>query len=132
MNRQETNHPQESGTSTQKIIEKAMQSYTAEERWESIYLFSSEGLLMASYGSSNSYHEEKLLEFSFSLIGTVQMLEKNIPIKEIIIKGKEKKWLVFEYLQAWGENMILSAVVSGKKGYRRAIKKVIRQIQNLN
>ena len=119
-------------TTAQETIERAMQSFGEKDRWESIYLFSSEGLLMAHEGKSDIYNEENLLEFAFSLIETVQLLGGNIPVKEIAIRGKERKNLIFQYIEVWGENVILAAVISGKRGYRRAMKKVLKQIQNVN
>ena len=119
-------------TTAQETIERAMHSFGENDRWESMYLFSSEGLLMAHEGKSDTYNEENLLEFAFSLIETVQLLGGNIPVKEITIRGSERKLLVFQYIEAWEDNVILAAVVSGKRGYRRAMKQVIKQIQNIN
>jgi hypothetical protein len=116
----------------QETIERAMRSFGEKGRWECMYLFSSEGLLMAREGKSETYNEENLLEFAFSQFETVQLLGGNIPTKEITIRGRERKMLVFQYIEAWEVNMILVAVVSRKRGYRRAMNKVIRQIQNIN
>jgi hypothetical protein len=119
-------------TTVQETIEKAMRSFGEKDRWESMYLFSSEGLLMAREGKSDAYNEENLLEFAFSLIETVRLLGGNIPVKEITIRGREKKMLIFQYIEAWEEYVILAAVISGKRGYRRAVNKVVKQIQNVN
>jgi len=112
-------------------IESIMKDYVEEERWKSIFLFSSEGLLMASYGISQIYNEEKLLEFSFSLIDTVKLLGNEPSVKEIIIRGKEKKILIFRYFHALEDDLVIAAVISGKKGYRRALSKVIKLICSL-
>ena len=70
-----------SGSTVQVEIETAMRGLGKGERWESIFLFSSEGLLMARHGFSSAYDEEKLLEFAFSLIGVVR-LEELSPLLE--------------------------------------------------
>ena len=119
-------------TTAQETIERAMRSFGEKDRWESMYLFSTEGLLMAREGKSDVYNEENLLEFAFSLIETVRLLGGNIPVKEITIRGRERKMLIFQYIEAWGEYVILAAVISGKRGYRRAMNKVVKQIQNVN
>jgi len=120
-----------SGSTVQAEIEAAMRDSGEGERWESIFLFSSEGLLMARHGFSPAYDEENLLEFAFSLIGVVRLIENDLPVKEIVVKGKEKKRLVFRYFEAWGEQVVLAAVVSGRKGFRRAIGKLMRFIRGL-
>ena len=112
-------------------IESIMKNYVDEERCESVFLFSSEGLLMASYGISQIYNEEKLLEFSFSLIDIVKLFGNEPPVKEIIIRGKEKKILIFRYFHALEDDLVIAAVVSGKKGYRRALSKLIKLIYSL-
>lgn len=118
-------------TPIQETIESAMQTFQAEERWESIFLFSSEGLLMASLGTSPQYNEEKLLEFSFSLMEAVRSLDKTLPMMEMRLRGKGQKTLVFRFFEGWEEELVLAAVVSGRKGYKRAMNKLIRLIQNL-
>lgn len=115
----------------QSTIEMTMRSFEGEERWDLIVLFSSEGLKMASAGKSPLYQDDNLLEFMFSLIETAQLLDTDIPVQEIIIRGKNKKWLVFRYFDAMEEQLVLGAVLSGKKGYRRAMKKLIRQVKAL-
>jgi hypothetical protein len=119
-------------TTAQETIERAMHFFGEKDRWESMYLFSSEGLLMAREGKSDTYNEENLLEFAFSLIETVQLLGGNVPVKEIAVRGKERKMLIFQYIEAWGESIILAAVISGKRGYRRAMNQVVKQIQKVN
>jgi hypothetical protein len=119
-------------TTAQETIERAMRFFGEKDRWESMYLFSSEGLLMAREGKSDTYNEENLLEFAFSLIETVQLLGGNVPVKEIAVRGKERKMLIFQYIEAWGESIILAAVISGKRGYRRAMNQVVKQIQKVN
>lgn len=112
-------------------IEEAMKDSFREERWESIFLFSGDGLLMAGQGSSPDYYEEKLLEFSFSLMEGLKRLDRHIPMMEIRLKGKRGRTLVFRYFEAWGEELVLAAVVSGRKGYKRALSGLIRLIREL-
>jgi hypothetical protein len=104
----------------QALIEAAMRRHEKEGRWECAFLFSSEGLLLAKSGSSDAYGEDLLLEFSFSLIQTVRLLGGGQPVKEALIRGEGHRKLVFSYFDAWGESMVLAAVVAGAKGHRRA------------
>lgn len=120
----------ETGLPVQYRLEALMKEFSAEGRWECIFLFSSEGLLMAKSGESVPYGEENLLEFSFSMIQTMSLLGESVPVKEVWIRGRERKAMVFRYFAAWGESMVLAAVVSGRKGYRKALNEIIRQIQN--
>ena len=68
-------------------IEAVMQEFFNEGRWESIFLFSSEGLVMASYGHSPGTEQEILLDFNFSLSNIVKLLDENVPIKEVAVRG---------------------------------------------
>ena len=120
------------GTPIQSKIEAAMKRFHEEERWESIFLFSSEGLLMASQRTSTAYGEENLLEFAFSLISMIRLLEDDIPVKEITVRGRNRKTLLFRYFDALGDDLVLAAVVSGKKGYRRALGKLVKLIRSFS
>lgn len=120
-----------SGSTVQVEIETAMRGLGKGERWESIFLFSSEGLLMARHGFSSAYDEEKLLEFAFSLIGVVRLVGTDLSVKEIVVKGRTNKRLVFRYFEAWDEQVVLAAVVSGRRSYRRAMGKLMRFIRGL-
>ena len=117
--------------SLQEKIESVMQTSHQEERWESIILFSSEGLLLASWGSSEDLTQDRLLEFAFSLIETTHLLEENMAVKEINIRSQGRRMMVFRYFQAWEEALILAAVVHGRKGYKRAMSRLIRHIQEV-
>lgn len=117
--------------SFQTKIENFMKLYHQEERWESIYLFSSDGLLMAGYKTSSDFNEDSLLEFAFSLINVAKLLNGKIPVNEITLRGEEKKLLVFRFFSAFEDELIIAAVVSNKKGYKRALNKLIKTIRTL-
>ena len=121
----------ESSVPLQQKIESAMAEFSMEQRWESIILYSAEGLKMAAHGTSPAYDQENLLEFAFAQIETVRLLGDRMPVKEILIQGRDRRILVFRYFDAWGSPVILSAVLAGRKGYRRAMVKLIDMIQKL-
>ena len=112
-------------------IEEAMQAFCDEERWESIFLFSSEGLLMARCGRSESYGQENLLEFVFALKNVWELLDDDLPAKEITVRGMHRRTLVFQGFMEWGERLTLAAVLSGRKGYRRAMRRLMKRIHDL-
>lgn len=113
-------------------IETIMQEFCDEGCWESIFMFSSEGLLMASYGNSPEYKLEHILEFNVSLINTIQHLDHHMPVNEMTVREKRGKIIVFRYFDAWGEQLSLTAVVSGRKGFRRALGRLVKFIQSLD
>lgn len=117
--------------SVQTHIENAMQGFEKENRWECIQLYSSDGLLMAGHGFSPVYGHDNLLEFNFSLIETIQLLGTEQPVKEIIIHGVERRRLVFQFFETIDDTVVLTAVLHGRKGYRRAMAKLIKLIQNI-
>ena len=65
-------------------IEAAMDTFQEQDRWETIILFSTEGLPMASHGRAAAVKESDLLQFAFSLIGTVRLLGETEPVKEVL------------------------------------------------
>lgn len=117
--------------SEQQRIESVMRQFSREDRWECIQLYSADGLLMAAHGESPVYNPDKLLEFSFSLIETVRLLEPDTRVKEIVIRGMQNRKLVFHFFNALDETMILAAVLHTRKGYRRAMDNVIRMIREI-
>ena len=121
----------DSDTSIQAQIESVMKHFHDEERWETVFLFSSEGLPMANHGASAAYGEENLLEFAFSLMDGARLIADDLPIKEITVRGKSRKRLVFRYFRALGDELVLGAVVSGRRGYRRALNRLVKHIQSL-
>jgi hypothetical protein len=112
-------------------IEAAMDTYQEEDRWENIVLFSSEGLAMASHGMAGAYQEGDLLQFAVSLVNAVRLFGEKAPVKEVLIRGDENRMLSFHFFEAWGEPVILAAVTTRKRGYRRAIAKLIDAIQQM-
>lgn len=125
------NETMTSPVSLQDQIEDAMRQFGEGDRWDCVFLFSSEGFKMASQGISLVYDQDALLEFSFSQIEAIKLLGDNPPVKEVLIFGKERNKLIFRYFEGLGENLILTAVVSGRKGYRRAMANLIRFVQQL-
>ena len=114
----------------QQQLEATMKTFQEEERWEAMTLFSSEGLPMASAGYSLVYNQENLLEFAFSLIESVHLLGQDMPAREITIRGRERKTMVFKYFEAWDDELIMAAVISGRKGYKRAMGKLIKWLKS--
>jgi hypothetical protein len=112
-------------------IEAVMDACQEGDRWESIVLFSSEGLPMASQGKASATPEGDLLQLAFSLLNTVRLLGEDGSVKEVIIRGDEHRLLSFHFFKAWGEPVILAAVTMRKRGYRRALVKLIHYIQQI-
>ena len=108
-----------------------MERFGKEERWERIVIFSRDGLPMAAWGRSEVYGDETLLEVGFSLMETARLLSPEGPVQEFAARGKEGKILVFQYLSVWGEPILLAAVASRRKGYRLALKNLIRDMASL-
>jgi hypothetical protein len=86
---------------------------------------------MARHGRFEAPTEDELLQFGFSLVNAVGLLGENAPVKEVILRGDEHRLLSFHFFQAWGEPVILAAVTATKRGYRRAVAKLIHYIQQI-
>jgi hypothetical protein len=108
-----------------------MERFGSEERWERIVIFSRDGLPMAAWGHSESYSDETLLEVGFSLMETANLLSPDGPVQDFVVQGKSGKLLVYQYLSVWDEPILLAAVASRKKGYRLALKTLIRDMASL-
>jgi hypothetical protein len=112
-------------------IEAAMDTYREGDRWEAAVLFSAEGLPMASQGASEAYGDSDLLQFAFALIGAVNLLGGGSGVREVWLDGRDKRVLSFHYFTAWGEALVLAAVAGRRRGYRRAVARLISYIQSL-
>ena len=86
---------------------------------------------MASHGSAGAYQEGDLLQFAVSLVNAVRLFGEKAPVKEVLIRGGENRMLAFHFFEAWGEPVILAAVTTRKRSYRRAIAKLIDAIQQM-
>jgi predicted regulator of Ras-like GTPase activity (Roadblock/LC7/MglB family) len=115
----------------QKELEQLMSEFAAEDRWEAVMLFSSDGLLMAGHGESPILDSERLLEFAFSQIETVQMIGDDLPVKEVVIRARSGRLLAFRYFDALGEQLVLAAVAYQRRGFRNAMNSIIRYLQKL-
>jgi hypothetical protein len=113
-------------------IEAAMDEFRAGERWETAILFSSEGLPLASHGSSPAYREDDLLQFTQALISAVRLFGEGAPVREAALYGSGGRVLSFHYFTTWGEDMVLALVTLRKTGYRRAAARLIQFIQGLS
>jgi hypothetical protein len=110
-------------------IETVMARFIQEGRWEQIILFSRDGLVMARAGTAADFGEDRLLEFSFSLLETVRLLEDTVNIKDIVLRGSGRKRLIFRFFPIRDDQYILAAVADGCKGYRRAYARLVKQIR---
>jgi len=106
-----------------------MSQFVREDRWEQIILFSHEGLKMASAGRSPVYHEDRLLEGALSLQDAARIIQPETPVQEFEIRGRQGRRLLFRFFPAGHDTLAVAVVVRGRKGYRRAMARMIRSIQ---
>ncbi|HDQ44655.1 MAG TPA: hypothetical protein ENN17_04035 [bacterium] len=117
--------------SVQSELESLMAESGNEGRWERMALFSGEGLLMAAAGDSPAVSQERLLEFAFAQIETVRMLEPVTDGTEITLRVPDDRLLVFRFFKAWDETLVLAAVANRRKGYRRAMGRIVARIRKM-
>lgn len=116
--------------SVQEKIEQAMSRLGQNNRWESMILFTHDGLPMAQIGHSTQYPEDKLLECAMMLLGTLEAVASQ-PVRECVIRGEGPHRLVFRLFEAGGETLILAIVGSSTKGYFRAMNQVVHAIEQI-
>lgn len=114
----------------QNAIENVMATLRDDHRWEAIYLLSDEGLLLASCGASELYPEDKLLELVFSLGETAKLLTGE-PVQEVVIRGSHGRRVVYRHITAWQQPAVIVAVTWTRRGYQRALARLIQLIQSL-
>jgi hypothetical protein len=124
--------PDSGGIPVQARVEAAMDMFREGDRWETAILFSSEGLPLASHGSSPAYREDDLLQFAQALISAVKLFGEESPVREAALYGSGGRALSFHYFTAWDEDMVLALVTLRKTGYRRAAARLIQFIQALS
>ncbi len=103
-------------------IETRMKAIVRDGHYEAVYLFSEEGLYLARAHVENSLDEERLAEISL-VLNDVQRLANTLGkierLKEVFMEGENYRKIIFRFFPAFGQNVVLAAVVPPHKTYRR-------------
>ena len=118
----------------QEIIEKKIKQIVDYGNYEAAYLFSSEGLPIAKATATGDVDPDKLAEMSI-MFQDVQNLAHTLggieSLHEVYIEGSNYRKVIFRIFKAFGENVVLAAVIPPRKTYRKHtndLQKVIHQI----
>jgi len=111
-------------------IEAKMQEIVQLGNFESVYLFSDEGLPLARATSVPQSDEEQIAELSLmfnnlkNLASTIGGIER---LREVLIEGENHKRVIFRFFRAFTNDVVLAAVIPPRKTYR----KVANDLQRL-
>lgn len=118
----------------QSIIESAMQEIVQKGHYESAFLFTTEGLLIAHYMHKAILAEQQAIEISM-LMNRVQRMIKVMgglaKINEIVVEDEFHKKLVFRFLTFFSQPAILVTVIPPRKAYRGLTNKLSHLITQL-
>lgn len=116
----------------QELIEEKIYQIVALGNYEAAYLFSTEGLPMAHAASSGEVDPDRLAEMSI-MFQDVQRLAATMGgikrLHEVYIEGSNHRKVIFRTLIAFGENVVLAAVVAPGKTYRKHTNDLQKLIQ---
>lgn len=106
----------------QELIESRMRMILQYGSYEAVYLFSREGLPIAQIGDSSDVDPDRLAELSI-LFQDVQRLTNTLggidSLKEVFVEGRNFRKVVFRFFPAFGEEVVLAAVVPPRRTYRK-------------
>lgn len=103
-------------------IESKMREIVQLGNFESVFLFSDEGLPLARATASAQNDEEQLAELSLmfqnlkNLASTIGGIER---LKEVFIEGENHQKVVFRFFRAFSSDVVLAAVIPPRKAYRK-------------
>lgn len=116
-------------------IESRMRTVVREGNYEAVYLFSEEGLYLARAHAEDTFDEERLAEISL-ILNDVQRLANTLGkierLKEVFMEGENYRKVIFRFFTAFGQNVVLAAVVPPHKTYRRYTNDLQRLINSFN
>ena len=106
----------------QEIIEKKMRQIVQLGNYEAAYLFSAEGLYIAKAAARDDVDPDRLAEISM-LLGDVKRLAATLGgierLAEVFMEGDNHRKIIFRFFKAFGEDVVLVAVVPPRKAYRK-------------
>lgn len=116
-------------------IEARMKDFVKFGNYEAVYLFSEEGLYLAKAHSDDPLDEERLAEISLVLNDVKRLantLGKIQRLKEVFMEGDNFRKIIFRFFKAFGQNVVLVAVVAPHKTYRRYTNDLQRMINSFD
>lgn len=115
----------------QAIIEQQMRNIVQLGNYDAAYLFSDEGLPIATVSSIQDVDAERLAEMSI-LFQDVQRLANALgeidDLKEMLLEGYKHRKIIFRFFPAFGEKVVLVAVIPPRKSYRKLTNELQRLI----
>ncbi|HNW59584.1 MAG TPA: hypothetical protein PKI62_07905 [bacterium] len=101
--------------------------------FNAVYLFSREGLLLASHvASTGLLREDHAVEFAVMMAKLKQVVKKMSglgALKELVIEDGEGRRIVFRYLAVFGQPALLVLVVPAQRSYRALANRLCRLIE---
>ena len=117
--------------SVQTQIEAIMRRHGEDRRWHFMTLFSCDGLILASLGNIESGLQEGLMEAAVKGRRLLLSIEDGSPVEEMFLRREDGYHLIFHFFHFLGEPVILALAHRGRVAYRRALKRVVREIAAL-
>jgi predicted regulator of Ras-like GTPase activity (Roadblock/LC7/MglB family) len=117
----------------QEAARREMQGMVQIGGFAAIYLFSQEGLLLASQvASTGLLQEDHAVEFAVLMAKLKKVVKKMSglgPLKELVIEDGENRRIVFRYLTLFGQTALLLLVVPSQRSYRGLANRLCRLIE---
>lgn len=120
--------------SPQEQIQKFMSEVIEEGNYESAYLFSEEGLTLASGTKKEIIEEDRFVEMAMILQNIQKMADVMggiDNIRELIIDGNNRRKIVFRFFHAFNQDLVLALIIPPRKTYRGLTNKLVRLVQKI-
>jgi hypothetical protein len=102
--------------------------------YETVHLFSDEGLLLAEHYQDRVIDHDRLLELSVLFREVKQMADvmgQISNIKEMIVDGYNHRKIIFRFFRAFEQDVALAVVVPPRKTYRALTNSLVRLVQDI-
>jgi predicted regulator of Ras-like GTPase activity (Roadblock/LC7/MglB family) len=118
----------------QELIESKMRDFIQAGRYELAHLFSEEGLVLAEAFGSRVIERDRLAEVSV-MFQEVRKLAETMggisQLREVIMEGQNRRKIVFRFFPAFGQEVILVAVVPPRTAYRQATNQLVKLVESI-
>jgi len=118
-------------TTPQEQIEDLMKSIVGQGNYETAYLLSDEGLVLAFINEQGIITEDRIIEMSllFQEIRKMADVMGNMSeIKELIVEGNSRRKIIFRFFDVYEQAYVLALVIPPKTSYRGLTNKLVRLI----
>ena len=113
----------------QEALELFIREAIAIGKYQNVFLFSEDGLLLAGDHTKSNKTQDLLIEIT-GILRDIKTMAENLGgiqnLKEIAIEGENYKRIIFRFFNAFQQSVALAAIVPERTSYRGITNRLVR------